>query len=703
MRTLFFVFCIYSLSIFSQSYDIYNIQENSISKVSVYDLKELNNKHVPYMVLSRDMVNVLNGQDKKNETKSNSISLSKSTTNYQKAALIISSSDYNNFQGEINTYKQDVESIFNAEILIEPGEWSNHIQLRQFIKNLWLTDHITGIILVGNLPYAKWKFPFDDNCVLPYYYEDLDGEFIDRNNDGYYDYHLFINNNGPEVWESIIRPVNNSEIGLFFDKCHSYFQDELNIPRKGHIYINKDWGSVVPVIQDNMKKVFSDSIEVFGGTDIQLDGQSYLNSLDKGYSINNLWVHSSETFHQFDIGPHQYVYQSEIKSLNQSSLFSIIWGCHAFNYYNNDNFGNAYTIGNNLTQCALGAVRSIGIEKTENFLDMLHYNDTLITCYVEYLKTIYDSVNIANMFPLDTVNCFIWDYVLYGNPFIIIKRHVESPELNSPTNNSLVKDSTFILLWENISNAIGFKLQIALDSEFTNIVYTDKINNEECPSPKLEGKNKYFWRVKAFGPSDTSNWSKFFSFKTDNIVPVELVSFSAHVNENCVSLIWKTETEVNNSNFEIERKSSNNNWQKISSIKGNGTTTNGKTYSFVDRNLSPGKYSYKLKQIDLDGSFEYSKKIEVTIKSPENYVLNQNYPNPFNPTTRISYSIPLISFVTLKIFDVLGNVIATLVNDTKQAGYYEVKFDGKNISSGVYIYRMQAGGFISAKKLILMK
>ena len=124
-----------------------------------------------------------------------------------------------------------------------------------------------------------------------------------------------------------------------------------------------------------------------------------------------------------------------------------------------------------------------------------------------------------------------------------------------------------------------------------------------------------------------------------------------------------------------------------------------------------GKISYRLKQIDYDGSYEYSTEIEVEIGMPKEFVLYQNYPNPFNPTTKIRYSIPFAEThsgasqqnVLLKVYDVLGEEIATLVNEEKQPGEYEIEFDGSKLGSGVYIYKLTAGSFSAAKKLVLIK
>jgi hypothetical protein len=209
-----------------------------------------------------------------------------------------------------------------------------------------------------------------------------------------------------------------------------------------------------------------------------------------------------------------------------------------------------------------------------------------------------------------------------------------------------------------------------------------------------------------------------------DIVPVELTSFTATVERNAVSLNWQTATETNNSGFEIERKQigspkssvGNQDWNQIAFVPGFGTTTEPKSYSLIDEYLSSGKYQYRLKQIDFDGTFEYSNTVEVEITSPTEFSLEQNYPNPFNPTTKIKYTIPSVTLnvpvampskgdilVSLKVFDVLGNEVATLVSQPQQPGTYEVEFNADKLSSGVYYYQLRYSSFVETKKMILLR
>lgn len=195
------------------------------------------------------------------------------------------------------------------------------------------------------------------------------------------------------------------------------------------------------------------------------------------------------------------------------------------------------------------------------------------------------------------------------------------------------------------------------------------------------------------------------AFKYNNfILPVELSSFTASVNLNGdVELQWITETEINNHGFTVERKTENSDFISIGFVKGNGTTTERKVYSYVDKNLEAGKYIYRLKQIDYNGQFEYSKEVEVDVMPIKEFALNQNYPNPFNPSTVISWQSPVDSWQTLKVYDLLGNEVATLFDGFRTAGKYSVRIDMSELSAGTYYYQLRVGEFIQTKKMTLLK
>jgi len=203
---------------------------------------------------------------------------------------------------------------------------------------------------------------------------------------------------------------------------------------------------------------------------------------------------------------------------------------------------------------------------------------------------------------------------------------------------------------------------------------------------------------------------------SDNPLPIELASFSALVNGRDATLNWTTKTEINSNRFVLERTSLNppfgkggkpveDVWETVVEIKASGNSNSPKEYQYTDKNLNSGKYSYRLKMIDNDGTFEYSDVIEAVVELPREYSLSQNYPNPFNPTTVISYQLPVDTRVKLELYSITGERVATLIDDIQEAGYHKYQLTSNNyqLSSGVYIYRMIAGDFVSVKKLVVLK
>jgi len=187
------------------------------------------------------------------------------------------------------------------------------------------------------------------------------------------------------------------------------------------------------------------------------------------------------------------------------------------------------------------------------------------------------------------------------------------------------------------------------------------------------------------------------------LVPVELTSFAAVISDDNVQLNWTTATEINNQGFEIQKRTGSGEYEKIGYVPGHGTTTSTQTYSYVDSKVASGSYTYRLKQIDFNGTYEYSYEVAVEVTTPLEYALEQNYPNPFNPSTSIKYSIPEGGLVTLDVYNLLGEKVGTLVNGIQEAGRYEINFDASNLASGIYVYSLKSGSFTSVKKMLLMK
>ena len=220
--------------------------------------------------------------------------------------------------------------------------------------------------------------------------------------------------------------------------------------------------------------------------------------------------------------------------------------------------------------------------------------------------------------------------------------------------------------------------------------------------------------------TDGDNYSVFtvVRYLNDVAMPVELTSLTAQEINNGVTLNWTTATEINNLGYEVQRKEKDNksDWKRIGFVNGHGNSTVINHYKYLDKEILNSNRVYRLKQIDFDENYEYSPEVSVTVSAPTKFELFQNYPNPFNPTTKIKYSIPTSpqtpllakeggrgEAVTLKIYDILGSEVATLVNEKKQPGTYEVTFNGSKLSSGVYFYQLKSSLYTQTKKMIVIK
>ncbi len=206
--------------------------------------------------------------------------------------------------------------------------------------------------------------------------------------------------------------------------------------------------------------------------------------------------------------------------------------------------------------------------------------------------------------------------------------------------------------------------------------------------------------VELTGIGSFSRWT---AGDMDNPLPVSLSSFTSNISGRNIKLSWITASEQNNSGFNIERKSITGDFAKIGFVNGKGTVNTPSSYSFEDRNMQTGKYSYRLKQIDNNGNFEFHNlngTIEVGI--PNKFDLSQNYPNPFNPTTKINFDLPADSKVTLVIYDVTGRQVTKLLNnELRTAGYYTIEFNGSSMASGIYFYRFIA--LTAGKQTVMSK
>ncbi|HEY6907705.1 MAG TPA: T9SS type A sorting domain-containing protein [Ignavibacteriaceae bacterium] len=220
--------------------------------------------------------------------------------------------------------------------------------------------------------------------------------------------------------------------------------------------------------------------------------------------------------------------------------------------------------------------------------------------------------------------------------------------------------------------------------------------------------NLYDTRNSVVSPINWSSSASWIDYNNKSIgislLPVELNSFIASYSSNKVNLYWQTKTEVMNYGFDIERSVNNSEWIKITFVSGYGSSNVPHDYSYEDTDTGiPGIYKYRLKQIDTDGKFKYSPVVETEVFGPDQYSLSENYPNPFNPSTTIEYQVPVDGKITLRIMDVLGREVETLVDGEVTAGKHRVVFDGSSLSSGIYVYQLIANNKLFTKKMMLLK
>ena len=267
----------------------------------------------------------------------------------------------------------------------------------------------------------------------------------------------------------------------------------------------------------------------------------------------------------------------------------------------------------------------------------------------------------------------------------------------------LVNSKFYGLAVEGGANSDGVMFEMDIDGSNFTIIHNFRYSgsNGKWPYGTLtHSGEKLFGMTSRGGDFDEGIIFQYY----DAALPVELVSFNGSISNDFVQLSWVTATEVNNYGFEIERFLNEYDWEKIGFVEGAGNSNSPINYLYIDKAVqSSGKYSYRLKQIDIDGTYSYSGIVELNVTAPENYELKQNFPNPFNPTTSISYSTPNDGQVILVLYDLSGSEITVLFNEYKTAGNYSYTFDASNLPSGMYFYKIRSGDFVQTKKMLLMK
>ncbi|MDP2302470.1 MAG: PQQ-dependent sugar dehydrogenase [Ignavibacteria bacterium] len=301
-----------------------------------------------------------------------------------------------------------------------------------------------------------------------------------------------------------------------------------------------------------------------------------------------------------------------------------------------------------------------------------------------------------------------------------IYKFTPTAQIISPTALRIVSNlaSSVTLQWiDNSNNESGFVIErkIVGQNEYTSIDST-LANINEYEDTSVSPETNYIYRIRAYNSTSFSGYSNEVTVFT--LVPVEMGSLNLKQNENKVFLNWTTFSETNNKGFEVFRMIQNDEthnkfgiFSLIGFVQGKGTTTSKNDYKFIDnldQQFLSGKVFYKLKQIDYNGNYVFTDAAVLDfMSSPQSFELFQNFPNPFNPVTKIKFAVPSDlekgSVISLKVYDVLGNEVAALVNEIKPTGIHTIEFDGSKLTSGIYFYKLQSGDFKISKKLLLLK
>jgi len=293
-----------------------------------------------------------------------------------------------------------------------------------------------------------------------------------------------------------------------------------------------------------------------------------------------------------------------------------------------------------------------------------------------------------------------------------------APTIISPANDAVISNSLRPAL--SVQNSVSvrdpltYTFAVAHDSAFLNLLaYVANISEGEDvtnyePESNLENYERYYWRARSNDEIFDSPWSETGTFYIGVPVDVKLALFTGKATKGSIELNWETASESGNAGFNIYRsRFQDSGFEKINAKL--IPSSDNQQYEYKDRNVGSGtSYYYKLESVNILGVTEQYEVLQVTALIPKEFVLYQNYPNPFNPYTKIEYDMPKATNVTLKIYNVLGQEIKTLINDEQQPGNYQIIWDGTNnynirVSSGVYIYQIRAGSFVQAKKMILLR
>lgn len=434
-------------------------------------------------------------------------------------------------------------------------------------------------------------------------------------------------------------------------------------------------------------------ITTANGTSIDIDskGNIYLSAFGGVFKSTNggeNWFRIAQEltnleFHLVKVIPNDYVFVSNFDGIFRSTNYGVTWDSTDYHYWGGYEIGindNGIMFVGNFRASWFSIYRSINLGENWIFSSKLPANELLFSKNGKVHACVGNNPLFDSDIYKTTDDGLTWNRT---NSFVTTSQ-ISYQDFEIDRNNDF-----YVIVGS--ADYKGIYLSIDTGETWSYQGLSEYVGSLSCLSIDSNG---YIY---------AGSLSNGIFRKSGRTIPVELVSFTSETIKNDVKLIWITATELNNYGFEIERKGKNKSWAKIDFVIGAGTSTQRNFYSYMDNDLIPDEYLYRLKQIDYSGSFNYSSELRVTLTNKYNFNLLQNYPNPFNPYTQIKYSLKEDALVTLKLYDILGNEIATLVEEAKTQGNYTIDFNADKLSSGVYIYQLKANNYIASRKMIITK
>lgn len=354
----------------------------------------------------------------------------------KRVAIIVEESIGQKIQTNLNRYATEIESLYyNVKIKQYMGDWKTHAELRAFIQNLYYNGSgVSGVILVGILPYALWEYSptgTPDIGPLPFYYEDMDGTFEDKDSDGIFDHYVWGENEGPEIWVSWMRPDSGNvtrSLNHYLEKLHNYYSENISYQNKALVVVTEDWGEWISELSLSLEKIYPEVTSI-GGPSIKVTADQYLNEYLNWYELTDVWSHGDSNDQEFNKATN--VFGKEIKSLSGGSKLTVLWGCHIGDFHKspNENLAASYAFDNNFGLAAIAATRSIGIEKHEIVFQSLNEGDILGKAFFDWINLVYDKSFIQDRFQREIlegeteIDRFMWGFILIGDPFIQLDKY----------------------------------------------------------------------------------------------------------------------------------------------------------------------------------------------------------------------------------------------------------------------------------------